>query len=270
MSHKTDTSRSDTPAGPAGVRATPAQLAHELNNLLDGSLRSVELAIHRLRDTTLDDTQRDALAKLESADRLLLRMIDVIDAWGNRPNSTDSTASGEETEATATRAGEAVVRTSGTLADALEHAMLVYGDTCDAHGITLAAVADPAITRLPADALYNVLSNAIKNAIESIELRRNRRDDPHGSDRIEVRIELDDEEVVLGVTDTGDGIAPKLLDKTGAFRFGVTTKDDGHGIGLGLCQQIARAMRGRLSLRNRSPRGAVLTLRFPRFVIDHS
>ena len=252
MSRSADTSR---PSDAGSAQVTPAQLAHELNNLLDGSARSVGLAIRRLKDTPLDATQRDALDKLESADELMSRMIDLIKVWG-------------QTSDPAPQQMKTRVQSPGTVGEALEHALALYEQRCEEQGITLAAVANPATAHLPADALYNVFSNAIKNAIESIEQRRLESADPNGSDRIEVRVELDDEEVIISVADTGAGLSPTVLDDRGDLRFGVTTKSEGQAIGLGLCRQIAHALRGRLSLRNRRPRGAVLTFRFPLFALQ--
>ncbi len=229
--------------------STPSasQVAHELNNLLDGSLRSVGLALRRLRDSPLNDEQQDAVDKLESADRLLQRMIGLVDTLGNTDASDSATPSAA----------------NRTLGAALEHALESCAAVAESEGISVAAVADPTLAPLPADALFTVMSNALKNAIESIQARRARDGDPHGLDRVELRLERDDDDVVLRVTDSGAGIDRALLGPGGGFRFGVTTKPDGHGIGLGLCHQIAQSLGGRLWLRNQTPRGAVLTLRFP-------
>jgi signal transduction histidine kinase len=248
----TNLTSSATPQSPRGA----AELAHELNNLLDGSLRSVELAIRRLRDTSLDETQRDALGKLETADRLMLRMIDVIDAWAQIP--TEDRHHGSQAGVR-----EVLEDHDTTLGDAMRYAMHAFGPNLDDRGITLAAIVDQDAAALPAGAMYSVLVNAIRNAQQSIEQRRHDKPGGSQSDRIELQLDLDDDQVMLTVTDTGAGLDPSLFDEHGRLRTGITTKQDGHGIGLGICKQIAEKLGGRLTLSNRKPRGAVLILRYP-------
>ncbi len=237
-----------------------AQLAHELNNLLDGSLRSVELAIRRLRDTALDDTQRDALGKLETADRLMLRMIEVIEAWAKLPTSDRANANDKSSIDTLS---DSLRDHTGTIADAIQYAMHAFGPSLDDMGITLACIVDQDAAKLPADAIYSVLANAIRNAQQSIESRRSSMPDAAHNDRVEVRLDLDDGEVVLTVTDSGAGLDRSLFDASGRLKIGLTTKADGHGVGLGVCKQIAVKLGGRITLSNQKPRGAVFTLRFP-------
>ncbi len=233
--------------------STPAALAHELNNLLDGSMRSVSLALRALRDDNQEADPDGVIERLESADHLMHRMIGLVRTLGN----TNPAATPDPVSATPRAFGQ-------TVGEALDHALRSVAAEVDEQGITVSALADPGLTDAPADALYTVMSNGLRNAVESIQLRRQRANDPNGADRVELRLEQDGDDVLLTLADTGAGLDPAVFEAGGAFRFGVTTKPDGNGIGMGLCRQVARALGGTLRLTNRTPRGAVLTLRFPR------
>jgi signal transduction histidine kinase len=229
-----------------GNALTPAQLAHELNNLLDGSLRSVSLVMHRLQDELPDTVDTTIVDKyLHTADRSMRQMAEVIERYANQ----------SETPAAADRA---VLDRRGSLLDALTHAANVYGPVIEQRGIELTTRLDATVSPLPAGAVYTVLANGINNALQAIE--RSAQPGPH---RIAIRLVQDAGEVVVQVADTADGLAPEVIDRDGRFRFGVTTRPQGHGIGLGVCRQIAEDLNGTLTIRNGDDGGAVLTLRYP-------
>jgi signal transduction histidine kinase len=255
---------------------SPAQLAHELNNLLDGSLRSVALVKHRLRDDAPDRDLQDFVEKyLGTADRSMRQMADVIERFANAP-ATPAAAdpvpgpgdAGHDLDpppAPGPAPGPApagfVLNAGGDLRDAYHHAVNVYGPTIQQHGIAFAHHLDPAVQDLPGGAVYTVLANALNNAVQAIQ--RSTRPAPH---RIHLGIRGGAAEIVVCVTDTGDGIDPTLFDSRGRFRFGLTTRPRGHGVGLGVCRQIAEDLGGQLTVANADNAygGAQLTLRFPR------
>jgi C4-dicarboxylate-specific signal transduction histidine kinase len=83
---------------------------------------------------------------------------------------------------------------------------------------------------------------------------------------VQARIEHDpagEDQLVLSVADDGPGLAPGLVDEHHRPRLGMTTKPEGHGLGLRLCHEIAQSLGGHLSLTSRQPRGTVLTLTCP-------
>jgi signal transduction histidine kinase len=67
--------------------------------------------------------------------------------------------------------------------------------------------------------------------------------------------------VYLEVADDGCGLTPELGDRI--FEPFVTTKDAGMGLGLAICRRIAEAHGGELHAADRSPKGAVFTVRLP-------
>jgi len=227
---------------------TPAQLVHELNNLLDGSLRSVGFALRQLKDLDLDAAQEIDLAKrLHTADRSMHLMADVIERYANDQDHHSLTSA-------------ELVNSRGSLLDVLTHAVNVYGPSIEQRGIELITRLDPEAADLPAGPVYTVLANGLNNALQAIS-RRNA-DVPH---RITVRLLAQQQDVLVQIRDTGPGFDAALFDRRGAFRFGITTRPEGHGVGLGVCQQIAQDLGGTLEL-TPAPGpdgGAQLTLRYP-------
>jgi len=92
--------------------------------------------------------------------------------------------------------------------------------------VTLAITPIPEL-QLDENEIRQLLLNLIRNSIEAM---------PAGGD-LNIRTVLEDNKVVLSVTDQGSGIPSHVLNKLGT-PF-VTTKDTGTGLGLPICYQIA-------------------------------
>jgi signal transduction histidine kinase len=106
--------------------------------------------------------------------------------------------------------------------------------------------------RLLQRALLNLLLNAIDAA-------------GHGDRRAQVNFtldEVDDQYVLLVVTDNGPGIPADLLDRI--FNPFFTTKDTGTGLGLAIVHQIVESLGGSIRASNRSEGGAAFAMRLPR------
>jgi signal transduction histidine kinase len=74
--------------------------------------------------------------------------------------------------------------------------------------------------------------------------------------------EASPERIRIEVSDNGVGIAPELL--TRIFRYGFTTRTEGHGFGLHSCSLAAQEMGGSLTAHSEGPgRGATFTLELP-------
>jgi len=140
-------------------------------------------------------------------------------------------------------------------------------------GITVAAVLPslPVTARVDRGQIRQLLLNLLLNSMDAM---------PEGG-RIEVRVErLSAGEperpagpmgcpeaagpgagLVIRVVDDGTGVAADLLSRV--FEPFVTTKEAGAGLGLSLCSHIAAAHGGRVTARNRSPRGSEFALELP-------
>ena len=96
--------------------------------------------------------------------------------------------------------------------------------------------------------IEQVLVNLMKNAAESID----HADRPLARRSVELRVvpkQIDDQPVVeFSVADTGQGLAPEVLDRL--FEAFFSTKVEGMGIGLNLCRSIIESHQGRMQAEN--------------------
>ena len=119
-------------------------------------------------------------------------------------------------------------------------------------GDKLLTEADPArIGQL----LGNLLSNALRHT-------------PSGG-RVDLAVTRDGDQVILQVTDSGDGIAPEHLTRIFERFYRVDAARDrehgGTGVGLAISRAIARAHGGEISAASPGPgKGTTLTLRLPK------
>jgi len=114
------------------------------------------------------------------------------------------------------------------------------------------AEGDPVIhgepTRLR-QVIHNLLQNAIDAQAES--------PDP----AYDIGLEVRGDEVALSLGDRGGGFPDDVVRR--AFEPYVTTKAKGTGLGLAIVKKIAEEHHGRVTIANRSPHGAVVTLYLP-------
>ncbi|MFZ7128240.1 MAG: sensor histidine kinase [Desulfobacterales bacterium] len=103
---------------------------------------------------------------------------------------------------------------------------------------------DPAILR-------QILLNLITNAVRAV----------NRNGTISLAAVSDGDGIRLVVSDTGPGIAESHLDRIFDPLF--STKSDGPGLGLTICQDLLRRIGGRISVSNAAGSGAVFTVRLP-------
>jgi signal transduction histidine kinase len=105
--------------------------------------------------------------------------------------------------------------------------------------------------------LERVIVNVIQNAYQAI--------DGEGRVRISVRSEPTDDErdawIEISVSDDGPGMDEPTLDR--AFVPFFTTRDDGTGLGLALCERLVRTQGGTIDLRSRPGEGTSVQIRIP-------
>ena len=121
-----------------------------------------------------------------------------------------------------------------------------------ARGLTLAGPRmPPAPFRCDPRKVKQALVNLLQNAIDAT---------PEGG-TISWVARRTEEEVALGVADSGPGMEPRVLAR--ATDPGATTKPGGSGIGLAVARSIAEQHDGRLTARNREEGGCEVLLHLP-------
>lgn len=107
-----------------------------------------------------------------------------------------------------------------------------------------------------------VLTNVLKNGAESIEgAREDGVDGVEGKVTLGINTAAGDDTVAVVISDDGRGLPAEDLSRlTEPY---VTTREKGTGLGLAIVKKIMEEHGGSLSLTDRSPRGANVTLRFP-------
>jgi signal transduction histidine kinase len=223
-------------------------LTHELGNLLDGSLRWINIAerdLPRPEDATLCVELERTRRQLDTVRRALLQMNDLV---------RTSMKSGLSLGTPAVAPGERV-----SLGEALDHAVDVVRPRAWSLGIELTIAIDERAGPRAAGAAYSVMLNGLHNAIDSIERRLGGR---RGQGHVEARLGWTERagvaRIVLEITDDGEG-PPALEDPGAVFEPGYTGKSNGHGIGLALSRQIILELGGRIELlAGRDGTGAVL------------
>jgi C4-dicarboxylate-specific signal transduction histidine kinase len=217
----------------------PERLLHELSNLLDGSLRSVGLALARIDDagaSGVDEATRDSL---EAAEYALGQMAELMRQWtDHRGGSAPPPPAERQTP----------------LGEVVEQVLGVMRPVAEAQGIALEAVVAYDVGLVAAGPLYPVIVNGVRNAVEAVQ---------HDG-RVQIEARWCDDGVELLITDDGPGVPPQLpRDSDGLVMAGVTTKQAGHGLGLAISRDIVRGLGGVIRLEDNDGGGARLVIRLP-------
>jgi PAS domain S-box-containing protein len=119
--------------------------------------------------------------------------------------------------------------------------------------VDISTDADPDFPRVEVDPdmIKRVLANLITNAVQAM---------PKGG-KLKVSLREDGRTATIGVTDTGTGIAKENLDKL--FQPLFTTKSQGQGFGLPVCERLARAHGGAITVQSTEGKGSTFTISIP-------
>ena len=96
--------------------------------------------------------------------------------------------------------------------------------------------------------IEQVLMNLLKNAAESIDHAQRPSTQRHVELQVGVKRMGEQDVVEFSVTDTGQGLAPQVLERL--FEAFYSTKAEGMGIGLNLCRSIVESHLGRMQAEN--------------------
>lgn len=143
-----------------------------------------------------------------------------------------------------------------SLAELLDETLDAMGRDFSKDGIRLVKKVPPrlTVTTRPAE-LKQVLLNLLLNARDAVM-------DKGRGQSISVSAGRSNGAVIIRVADTGVGIPPEI--KKHIFEpFFTTRAGTGSGLGLAVCRQVVKSMKGRLTVRSQPGKGAVFTVSLP-------
>jgi len=126
----------------------------------------------------------------------------------------------------------------------------LYRDQVSDGRLLIVDASPRAVAKADPDLIEQMLVNLIKNGFESGE-----------STTVTVSFASEDNGLQVTVSDTGPGFSPTVLKRQ--FEPYLSSKKDGTGLGLVICQRIVHDHGGRIELRNRDEGGAEVIVRIP-------
>lgn len=135
----------------------------------------------------------------------------------------------------------------------LRELLTMLSNDCLKRNVTIEQQLEPTPILLPADPgqLKQVFLNLCVNALDAM---------PQGG-TLTVGCQLEGQEVVIRITDTGTGIAPAHLPVL--FDPFFSTKDTGMGLGLSVVKQILEQHLGTIQVESQMGQGSTFTIRLP-------
>jgi len=216
--------------------AMTASIAHEVNQPLAAIVANANAALRWMARTPPDVAE--ARESLEQIVREGQRAAEVIQSVRSMFKSKE------------------LVRASVDLNQLIHEVLALVQGTLEKHGVVVHTELDEALIPVTGNRvqLQQVLFNLVTNAIEAMELVADR--------SVLVKSELESGGGVrVTVEDSGSGIDPKVIDQI--FTSFFTTKTDGMGMGLSICQAIIESHGGCLWASPSATRGAVFRFTLP-------
>jgi PAS domain S-box-containing protein len=207
-----------------------SSVAHELNQPLTAINNYCSGMVSRIKDKKISD--EDLLGALEKTARQAQRAGQIIQrirsfVKRSEPNRTLSDV-------------------PGMVAEAVELAEIEFRR----RNVRLSHHVAARLPTLNVDPILieQVLVNLMKNAAESIDSAQRPAARRNVELRVVPKVEDGQSAVEFSVTDTGQGLAPEVMERL--FEAFFSTKAEGMGIGLNLCRSIVESHHGRMNARN--------------------
>jgi len=212
----------------AGMGEIVEGVAHEINSALDAAIRFINIA---LKKAAGNESLCDRLSDAKLAVERIWRIVKRVNKYTRNGNRT-------------------FVETN--LTDLLNDVLVLLSHKLTKHKIRVVKRFDPELPTISARSdLDQVPFNLIKNAIEAMK--------PGGT--LEISTASDEENVFIRFKDTGCGIPEEVLSRLG--KRGVTTKENGTGLGINICREIINEHGGELTVESEVGAGSTFTLRLP-------
>ena len=216
----------------ATVGKLVSKVAHELNDLMDGTLRYINLAT-RVVEQDKYDKPKEYLVRCRQG---LMRMIQIV------------------SELLEFSRGSHMPLEYANVEQIIEDAVAAIETKAQSSNIHVLRDYARGIPPVRADNLFQVFCNIIKNAFDAM---------PNGG-QLHISTHLSaDNTVAAKFRDTGSGFACEHAEAM--FEPFFTTKEHGKGTGLGLaiCKDIIERYRGRITAENAPQGGSIFTVYLP-------
>jgi C4-dicarboxylate-specific signal transduction histidine kinase len=215
----------DKPA--EGAALSVDQLAHELNSLLDGSLRTLGMALRHLEPIAGDRRSNDAVVtRLQTAREAMWQMAELLERAMQDPEGTSR-----------------VLHRSRPLGKEVSRILELVGPMAETHHVAVRAEIAPEARDLAIGPLGAIVLNGLRNAVQACV----RGGQEPG--QVDLRVAVEPQEsLVIRITDTGPGRAEDLAPRDGP-------SPGRHGLGLGLCRQVVAELGGSMQLTSRKGAG---------------
>ncbi len=215
-----------------------AGMAHELNQPLTAVLANTQAAQRLLADEPPDmDTARRAMGQAADQARRAAEVVGRLRRAVERPD-----AAGQQQ--------------SVDLVGVVRRALYLLEPESQRRGVKPQAEGPPSLM-VHADpvALDQIVHNLILNALQALEHM------DASTRSLVLTLSGQGNKAELVVADSGPGIAPEVLPRL--FEPFFSTRKDGLGLGLSLCESLAQGMGGAITAANGPAGGAVFRLRLP-------
>jgi two-component system, NtrC family, sensor kinase len=231
----------------ASIGKMAAVVAHEVNNPLSGILTYAKLLRKWVASGQVENKKREEA----------MECLDLI--------ATESRRCGDLVKNLLTLSRSAPMNIEHTdLRTVIDRCLLLVRHQLELGGIHLELNIAEDMPRVPCDPaqIEQVLLALIMNAIDAM---------PRGGNLwLQIRLSDDESEIEIRVRDDGAGIAPDVLPQI--FEPFLTTKESGHGVGLGLAisRGIVERHKGRIEVQSELGRGTTFTVTLPALEKDAS
>jgi signal transduction histidine kinase len=224
----------------AGMGALVASLAHELNqplNVIQTNAGMIQLVLNE-HESKLDQDPRidKAMAGLRKANHRAATIISTLRNMFGHGRKTISVFDFNEL---------------------VNDVLLLTQPTLNQHGIEMQLQLHPQALKFTGDKsqLQQVLLNLMTNAMEAFPAEL------EGVKNITVQTSLENDRIVMTVTDNGLGISPEI--EADIFELLRTNKESGMGIGLWLSKTIIDSHQGSISFATRVNQGTKFAVKLP-------
>jgi len=219
----------------ADAAALAAAIAHEIRQPLAAVVSSANAGLRWLASPDVDraKTALNAIVRIGHHANEIIESIQALTKGGHR------------------------ARLPVDINEMIREVLAILEERLQTNNIAVQAKLDERLPEVIADRvqLQLVILNLIRNAVEAMSSV------PESSRVLKLKTEIDSQDLLITVQDSGPGIDPKDIERI--FERFFTTKAQGMGMGLAICRSIIGAHHGRILGEAGVPHGALFRISLP-------